>query len=466
PNNSYVETAVINYTQSGDGGYWVFGNGYPDSLVPGIPGTAAADAGTDNYVQEILTVLDLQPGLYSMNVNSDDGFITTIGNPAEAFTLPLVVGEFSGRRGQGGGFADGTTFYFRVTQAGLYPFRTLWYEGGGGSGIEWSRMLVDPVTGGFTGKVLINDVGVAGTINAYQYPVTSAGSPWVKSFLPPRSGRASGVAPSRSGPDAAIRVVLADGAGNVNPANVMLTVDGDPVTATVNKAGAETTVTYAPAGGWAPGSTHTAALTFGDRTVSWSFIISSTLPATPTFFIEAEDFDTGGSGQAAASVMPYIGGAYAGLGATFNTDYNRGNEPSSPIYRMGEDPQVPMDRTGDRDRGVSELAVNYKIGWIGGGQWYNYTRNFPAGSYNVYAGLSHGDGATSATRIGGNLATVSGGTPTVVGAFFGNATGGWGNNALVPLRDTAATNELVAGNLGGQQTGRFNTLNGDFDFLL
>lgn len=466
PNGSYVETAVINYTQSGDSGYWVTANGYTDALVPGIPSltAGAADNGTDNYTQEILTVLDLQPGVYAFNVNSDDGFINTIGNPAEAFTLPQVVGEFNAGRGVGAGFADGTTYTFEITQAGLYPMRNLWFEGGGGSGIEWSFFAVDPATGALTNKTLINDANVTGAIKAYQYPVNNAGVPYVKSFLPARSGWASGVAPARSGPDAQIKVVLAKAAGTIATNAITLAVDATPVTPTITETASEVTVTYAPAGGWAPNTSHNASLTFTGRTVSWDFQIGSI--STPSFFLEAEDFDRNGAGQPAASVMPYIGGAYSGLDAADGVDYLRANEGSSPIYRMGEDPQVPMDRTGDRDRGASELAVNYKIGWVGGGQWYNFTRTFPAGTYNVYAGLSHGDASTTATRIGGNLATVAGGTPTVVGAFDGPATGGWGNNALVPLRDTATTNNLVAVNLSGQQTVRFNTTNGDFDFIL
>ncbi len=462
PDGYYVEPNVINYTATGEDGYFDANRGYPDAPAPGIPGAAEADGGTDNYTHEILTVLDLQPGIYVMNVNSDDGFITTVGNPAEAFTLPTVVGEFNAGRGAGDAFGSGTTFYFEVLQAGLYPFRTITYEGGGGSGIEWSVFSYDPATGATTGGQLINS-GEPGAVVAYQYPVTSAGAPYVKSFLPPRSGWASTLTPSRSGTDAVVKVVVAEGVGSVDPAAVTLQIDDVPVTPTVNKANGEVTITYAPAGGWAANSTHTAELTYGDRTVNWSFQIGSI--RTPTFFVEAEDFDNNGVAQAAASAMPYFGGAYAGLGATA-TDYQRPAQADWPVYRMGEDPNVPLVLSPDRDRGVSELAVNFRIGWVDANQWYQYTRDFPAGQYHVYAGLSHGDAADSATRIGGNLATVTGGTPTIVGSFFAPATGGWGNSDLVPLRDTATTNALVTVELAGQQTIRFTTLNGDYDFLL
>lgn len=462
PGGYFVESNVINYEQGGASSGF-----FPDDTgIPGIPGLANEDGsvtsgnGTDNFATEILTVLNLQAGTYAFNVNSDDGFVMTVGNPAEAFTLPTVVGEFSGGRGNGGGLNDGTTFYFQVAQAGLYPVRLVWYEGGGGANCEFSARQFDPVTGVIRSGNLINSDG---GIVAYQYPITSAGAPYVKSFAPARSGRASTLTPYRAGTDAAVKAVIGHGVGAA-PTGVTLVIDGtNSVTPTVTTAGNETTVSYKPAAGWTANSTHTAALTYSGRTVSWSFGIGAL--RTPTFFIEAEDFDNAGASPAATSQMPYFGGALAGATSTA-TDYSRPNEGSSPIYRIGENPQVPMDRTGDRDRGVNELAVNYKIGWVGADQWYQYTRTFPAGTYNVYAGMSHGDGPDSATRIGGNLATVSGGTPTVVGSFYGNATGGWGNNALLPMMDAASTNTLATVELSGSKTVRFTTQNGDYDFIL
>ena len=455
-NGYYVETGVINYNQdAASSGY------FPDD--PGVPGIPGTTSNTDNFAQEVLTVLDLRAGFYAFNVNSDDGFRLDFGNPGEAFTFPVVAGEFSGGRGNGGGIGSGTTFFFNVEKDGLYPARLVWYEGGGGANVEFSARQFDPVTGDLLSGNLIN---ADGGIKAYQYPLSSKGVPFVKSFAPARTGRASSAAPYRAGTDAAIVVQVAQGTGPaLSTANVSVKVDGAAAIATVNTVdGIATVAVAAPAAGWAGGSTHTVDLTIIDRTVSWTFGVANM--RTPVFAIEAEDFDNNGVAPAATSVMPYRGGALAGQPASNNKDYTRGNEGASPIYRIGEDPQVPMDRTGDRDRGVGELDVNYKMGWIGDGQWYQYTRTFPAGDYNVYAGLSHGDGAAvgNTNRIRGQFATVASGNPTVVGSFESPYTGGWGNNALVPMRDTNGT--LVSIKLTGQQTVRFNASNGDFDFLL
>ena len=95
------------------------------------------------------------------------------------------------------------------------------------------------------------------------------------------------------------------------------------------------------------------------------------------------------------------------------------------------------------------------------------TRTIPAGTYNVYAGLSSGTGGD---RIFGNLADVTGGTTNILGAFNQTfaATGGgtWGNSNLVPLKDKASTNTVVALSLSGTRTLRYNDGSGDFEFLL
>jgi hypothetical protein len=101
----------------------------PDNLFPGIPGRTGS---TENMAMEALTYLDLQPGVYSFSVNSDDGFrvspATSVLDPRNSITL----GEFSGGRG-----SSDTIFRFRVLEAGLYPFRLIWEQGGGGGNLEF-----------------------------------------------------------------------------------------------------------------------------------------------------------------------------------------------------------------------------------------------------------------------------------------------------------------------------------------
>ncbi len=115
-----------------------------DDLLPGIPGTTGS---TDNIAAEALTYLELQPGVYQMVVNSDDGFEVTTGikSATVAEMKFLSLGLFDAGRG-----ATDTLFTFTVQQAGVYFFRLLWFEGGGGANVEWftvnangSRALVN-----------------------------------------------------------------------------------------------------------------------------------------------------------------------------------------------------------------------------------------------------------------------------------------------------------------------------------
>ncbi|MCZ7637126.1 MAG: hypothetical protein M5U12_14470 [Verrucomicrobia bacterium] len=467
PGGSYVETAGINYNgATGNIGNFVDDGWYGGAAapnMPGIPGSATLETGNANYALEIRTVLDLQPGTYHMGVNSDDGFRVIVGDGKEAYTLPVVCGEYNGGRGADNwGF---TKFSVKITQAGLYPFRMVFEQGGGGHNVEWFQITKDGLPDQM-GKILINvdDPLIAGAtaIKAYQYPINSTGPTYVKSFAPGRSSLDSAGSTGRAGPDATVKLVLVDGSTPVDVNTVSMRINGTAVTPTATKSGTETTISYKPAAGFAMGSSYNVDVTFGDRTVSWTFAVG--LPATPTFWIEASDFDyNGGQTRAEASIMPYMGGAYAGLSATAGTDYKAPFESSNPYYRYPNTLRVPFSFANDRDRGGGEVNVNFRIGWMGSSQWFNYTRNIPAGTYNVYAGLSHGDANAS---IGGTLATVSGGTETILGAFNGSAPGGWGNNALVPLKDAATTSTVLALNLGGPTTFRYNDRNGDWDFLL
>jgi hypothetical protein len=186
------------------------------------------------------------------------------------------------------------------------------------------------------------------------------------------------------------------------------------------------------------------------------------------FVIEAEDFNYGGGQtQAAASTMPLVAGAYADLAAVHDVDFHVNNaQTESDLYRIGETPNTPMGNNGDVNRGSFTLESNYRIGWVDAGEWYNYTRTFPQGTYNVYASIGKDAGT-----MGARLATVEGATTvnqtlTEIGTFQAPATGAWGIQSLVPMRDQAGN--LSAVTLGGLQTIRYTADfgNGDIDYIL
>jgi hypothetical protein len=121
---------------------------------------------------------------------------------------------------------------------------------------------------------------------------------------------------------------------------------------------------------------------------------------------------------------------------------------------------------GAGDRGTWTVTANYSIGWAGGGSWQNFTRTFPAATYNVYAALSTGDGSDEQ----GSMALVTSGATTTtqtlvpLGTFRAPTGGGWGVNVLVPMKDPNGA--LATVNLGGTQTVRFTSDSGDEDYFL
>src|SRR5436309_9371556 len=94
-----------------------------------------------------------------MAVNSCDGFQVNAlesPDPREQFGVTRM-GQFDGGRG----VAD-TTFQIVVQQAGLYPFRLIYEEGGGDSAVEWFTVSADG------SKHLINDTSDPDSIKAYR----------------------------------------------------------------------------------------------------------------------------------------------------------------------------------------------------------------------------------------------------------------------------------------------------------
>ena len=105
-----------------------------DEGIPGIPGI---NGGLDNIAGEALAFLEIPAaGVYAMVVNSDDGFQVSVGTTNNVKSQ--VLGEFNGGRG-----SSDTQFYFEATKAGVYLFRLLWMEGGGGANVEWFTVNAD-----------------------------------------------------------------------------------------------------------------------------------------------------------------------------------------------------------------------------------------------------------------------------------------------------------------------------------
>jgi len=152
----------------------------------------------------------------------------------------------------------------------------------------------------------------------------------------------------------------------------------------------------------------------------------------PTYTFEAEDFDWGG-GQFIDNPQT---NAYRGLDGYAEIDYHctqHGgdyNRVGLTTENLNEKLRPQYDSTGMQD---------YDVGFNDGGNWGNYTRHYPAGTYNIYVRVSNGTG--NSTADSGSLSLVdwtdAGQTLTQLGKFGVPATSGWGSYTWVPVKDAA-----------------------------
>lgn len=238
PDGYYEEVTSINYNQNG--------------TMPGIPGM---EGSTDNIAIEAVTYLVLEPGTYTMVVNSDDGFrVTTGANPSDALGA-LSLGAYDGGRG-----AEDTSFDFTVSQAGSYGFRLIYMEGNGDASVAWYLGRKDPGDPGAAApRILINDgVNDPSAILAYRQLTASSGSAYAE-YAAPASGSTT-VVPR---PEFFYRLV--DGSPSpVNPASIQLLVDNVLVTPSVTRAANRTTISYTPPTLFPSKSVHTVKLVVAD----------------------------------------------------------------------------------------------------------------------------------------------------------------------------------------------------------
>jgi hypothetical protein len=287
-----------------------------DDPIPGVPGSDPQSAtNLDNIAAEIIGYLDLTAGLHRFGVNSDDGFRVTAGrdasNPAN-----VMLGQFVGGRGS----AD-TLFYVLVEQAGVYPVRLIWYEGGGGANLEFFS---------------VNQANPEAALERLPVNFGSGIRSYARSSAPQAPAAAVYPLAGATGvpANAPIQAVLIPRGAAATPGSVQLTVNGTPANVTTTTGQQGLLVEHIPADLWPSASANTAVLTYSDsngteNTVTWSFTVEdySTLPVIPAGFAAAPGtVNTGSSG--------------------FTVD----------MYQMDDGFGVPVARTGFADNNSADAA--------------------------------------------------------------------------------------------------------------
>jgi hypothetical protein len=130
----------------------------PDEQMPGIPNNR------NGISVEVKTFIQLPAGVTTMVVNSDDGFRTTAGFLNDA---PLVLGQADGPHEP----ASDTVFQFVVLEAGVYAFRTIYYDGEREAHLEWYTVNANGLS------LLVNDTANGGVAAFQEGTIPSAPQP-------------------------------------------------------------------------------------------------------------------------------------------------------------------------------------------------------------------------------------------------------------------------------------------------
>jgi len=275
-------------------------------------------------------------------------------------------------------------------------------------------------------------------------------------------------------PSPTITLNVSNGVTTLDVASVSISLNGSKLDHEVSEGtglyGTSYSITAATAK-LAGGSENTVSATFKDSagestTLESSFTVTDNLAlladAGTVKYIEVEDFNyDGGSWKTFEEVG--TGGAYDGLGAVSGIDLNNSGH-NSPNYRDINPHPGMTGSMWDSSRNGFNMEVDFKMGWNGGGEWWNYTRDFPEADtyYHVYGRFSSGGGSiNNKLSIVTSDATAADQTIEDVGVFQGPRTAGWNSMEFFPMTDS--TGNLGVVKIGGVTTVRLSMVGGNMD---
>jgi hypothetical protein len=262
-----------------------------------------------------------------------------------------------------------------------------------------------------------------------------------------------------------------DSGTTINATDIQVTLNGSNVSAGLLITGSDTnkSVSYT---GLKSNQTYSVAIQVTDAfalTTSAAFTFDTW---SPLFVWEGEDYDFNNGQYINAPVLSSSAqpDSYFGQVGSQGVDFNDTSHDGDHLFRSGDlmattvGGDTPRKNFLDAQAG-NALINDYKVGWFYTAEWVNYTRNFPVGTYNLYARLAGGAGAATVT-----LAKVTDGagtdtqTLTNLGTFSFTGSS-WSTYDYVPLRDP--NGNLVPLAVGGVTTLRVTTGGGaDLNFMM
>ena len=256
---------------------------YSSSLFPGIPGLENT---TINIALEAITYVEYQPGTYAMVITGDDGAKLTVGNVYDRLAETVLVENPS---------TSDKVATFTITKAGVYAFRVVYEQGGGGYSLNW--YAADPSD--TSSRTLLNEAGGTPSYRALKSGAVVTG-PTISAVLP--LPNATGVSASTG-----IAATIRDGSTALDAGSVKVFHNGTDVTAGATigpKSGSSTKVTYKPAVRPDPNAVELYKLVYADPTATGGTreaVISYTVAPYADYVLPdpiwRETFDTVAEGQ-------------------------------------------------------------------------------------------------------------------------------------------------------------------------
>jgi len=252
---------------------------------------------------------------------------------------------------------------------------------------------------------------------------------------------------------------VASSAAGLATSNVVVTLNGVTVT-NLGFTGAATSWNVSCP--LAPNVIYTAVITITDaNSLTATTTVSLDTFSAGSYTWEAEDYDySGGLFYDNPQVNSYLG-----VSGTTGVDFNKAGTGGSAIYRLDI---VGTEVAGDTVRAqyAGTGNVDYDVGNTATGDWWNYTRTYPAGQYNVYLRAARGNSGTA--TMGLQQVTSGQGTSSQttvkLGDFTVPSTGAWQTYAWVPLKDS--TGSLATVTLSGLSTLRLTDGGANLNFLM
>jgi len=390
---------LVNFDQSGgDAGLLNSNTGQQDDLIPGIPGQTGSD---DFIAMEVTGYLELTKGVYTFGLASDDNAKFSIGPDPRDVTGATLVDIAIGN----------SSSTILVDADGLYPFRTVWAEGGGGANLElWS------ITPSGT-RVLLNDRSSAGHIKVY--PNLKSGvqrAPFLSAAKPAPGDANVSTLPK-------LQLSITEESTTVTAGSIKLSLNGTPVTLApdaVTKAGKVTSISYAVPQHLNPKSEQKVSLSFTDsagKSVTRDYAFTTGNRRGAGFSGGQWDFDGGN------------------LAATLGRDLHLIDDSLTSRYKVGPASSFGIPLIGGKDVNVLRiphvasddadakgavfkrigLRVQHNIAPNGGGKKLN--------QYTIIADLLWGP---EGTGFGGVLQTHDFANPTDGDMFWRASDGSYG----------------------------------------